>query len=226
MSSIRRFFWGVIVFVAGALAIFYGVERLPDTVETRASSDETPASSRDETPAPPAPEVRPEPKAAAPTPTLPPAGPPGAAQNASLKINAAGLDIIKRSEGLRFEAYQSVSGRWFIGYGHSRTAQPGMIISEAEAEALLREDVEGAEASVKKLVTVPVNVNEFSAMVSLCYNLGAGNFGKSAVVREINLGNRQSAANAFRNHIRAGYQVLEHLKHRREEERTLFLTPA
>lgn len=219
MSSIRRFFWGLIVFVAGAVAILYGLDRLPDTVETSASSDGPQA--------PPTPEIKPEPQPAAQTPSaLPPSGLPGAVQNASLKTNAAGLHIIMRSEGLRLEAYQSASGRWFIGYGHSRTAQPGMIISEAEAEALLKEDVEGAEASVKKLVTIPVNVNEFSAMVSLCYNLGAGNFGKSAVVREINLDNRQSAADAFRNHIRAGYQVLEHLKHRREEERTLFLTPA
>lgn len=220
MSSIWRFIWGLIVFAAGVAAIWYGLNRLPATVD----QDETAT----ETSAPPTPEVKPEPKAApapAADPAPAPSGPPGNAANASLKINAAGLDIIKRSEGLRLEAYQSSSGRWLIGYGHSRTAQPGMIISEAEADALLKEDVDGAEASVKKLIAVPVTVNEFSAMVSLCYNLGAGNFGKSAVVREINLGNRQGAADAFRNHTRAGFQVIQHLVHRREEERTLFLTP-
>jgi len=143
--------------------------------------------------------------------------------NASLRINDAGLDIIKESEGLRLEAY-AAGGRWYIGYGHSCTDCAGATITEAQAEALLRDDVGVAEAAVKKRILVPVNENEFSAMVSLAYNIGSGNFAKSPVVARLNEGDRQGAADAFRIHNRAGYQVIEHLTHRREKERALFLS--
>lgn len=144
--------------------------------------------------------------------------------NRNLRINEAGLAIIKASEGLRLDAYQS-GGRWFIGYGHSG-AEPGSHISEAEADRLLRQDVASAEAGVRRLVMVPVNENEFSAMVSLAYNLGVGGFGRSSVLARLNDGDSPGAADAFRIYVRAGYQVIEHLKERREKERTLFLTPA
>ncbi|MEO1136682.1 MAG: lysozyme [Pseudomonadota bacterium] len=149
----------------------------------------------------------------------------GNAQNANLRINDAGLKIIKDSEGLRLEAY-NLGGQWLIGYGHSRTARAGMTITEAEAERLLREDIRASEDAVRKMVTVPVNQNQFSAMVSLAYNMGAGGFSRSSVLSEINAGDYQGAANAFRNHNRAGGRENEHLTERREKERTLFLTPA
>jgi len=143
--------------------------------------------------------------------------------NANLRINDAGLQIIKESEGLRLEAYVA-GGRWYIGYGHACTDCAGKTISETQADAYLRDDVKGAEDVVKKLIAVPVNANEFSAMVSLAYNLGGGNFAKSAVVSELNAGDRKGAADAFLNHNRAGGVVNEHLTERREKERALFLS--
>ncbi len=161
------------------------------------------------------------------TPPAEPAGDDGDASNVSagLRINDAGLQIIKDSEGLRLEAY-NLGGQWLIGYGHSRTARPGMKISQAQAEALLREDVKDAEDGVRAAVTVPVNVNQFSAMVSLAYNLGVGGFRKTTVLEQINRGDYAGAADAFLNHNKAGGKVNEHLTHRREKERALFLTPA
>ena len=142
-----------------------------------------------------------------------------------LRINDAGLQIIKDSEGLRLDAYNN-GGQWLIGYGHSRTARSGMRISEAQAEQLLREDVRDAENSVRQRVTVPVNENQFSALVSLSYNLGSGNFSRSSVLEALNDRNYSRAANNFLNHNLAGGQVNEHLTHRREKERALFNTPA
>jgi lysozyme len=202
MSSIARLFWGMLVFAAGVAAILHGLDRLPASVEADGPS----AAEIADGAAPAAREV-------------------GNPANADLRTNPVGIAIIKKSEGLRLEAYQGGGGQWLIGYGHARTAQPGMIISEAEAEALLGEDVAVAENSVKRLVRIPVNVNEFSAMVSLRYNLPPKNFERSPVVREINLGNRQAAADAFRTHVRAGGKIDERLKARREQERALFLTP-
>ncbi|MBB5520037.1 lysozyme [Amphiplicatus metriothermophilus] len=161
--------------------------------------------------------------AKAPTASAPGSSEVGHPANANLRINEAGLAIIKQSEGLRLEAY-SAGGRWYVGYGHSRTARPGMKITEAQAEALLREDVRDAEEGVKRVVTVPVNENEFSAMVSLAYNLGVGAFARSPVVARLNAGDRKGAADAFLTHNKAGGKVNEHLTRRRELERALFLS--
>ncbi len=172
------------------------------------------------------------------TPEAPPAAsqPPASADAAPsapagerLRINQAGLDIIKESEGLRLEAY-NLNGQWLIGYGHSRTAREGMVITEAEAERLLREDVAGTESAVKWIVAVPVNVNQFSALVSLAYNLGTGGFQNTLVVERLNAGDYDGAADAFLRHDRARIngelQSIPHLTERREKERALFLTPA
>lgn len=148
-----------------------------------------------------------------------------ASTNDGLRINDAGLKIIKESEGLRLEAY-NLGGQWLIGYGHSRTARAGMTITEAEAERLLREDVRASEDAVKSMVNVSMNENQFSAMVSLAYNLGSGGFSRSTVLERINKGDYAGAADSFLNHNRAGGKVNEHLTHRREKERALFLTPA
>lgn len=144
-------------------------------------------------------------------------------ENASLRINEAGLQIIKESEGLRLEAYR-LNGQWLIGYGHARTARPGMKITETQAAALLREDLRATEDGVKKRLTVPVNENEFSAMVSLAYNLGVGGFGRSSILTRINKRDRKGAADAFLRYDKAGGKALSHLAHRRKIERALFLT--
>lgn len=149
--------------------------------------------------------------------------------NAGLRMNEAGLAIIKESEGLRLEAY-NLRGQWLIGYGHARTAKSGMTITEAEAEQLLREDVTDSENAVRKMVLVSINENQFAAMVSLAYNMGSGGFSNTTVLSEVNEGNYQGAADAFRKYNRGRIygtlQVIPHLTGRREKERALFLTPA
>jgi lysozyme len=152
----------------------------------------------------------------------PPAG--GIPENQSLRINEAGLQIIKDSEGLRLEAYSGVGGQ-YIGYGHRMNPGDQSTITAAEADALLREDVRTAEDGVRERLTHPANENEFSAMVSLAYNLGVGGFSRSPVLERFNAGDKQGAADAFLTHNRGGGQVLEHLTQRREKERALFLTP-
>lgn len=146
-------------------------------------------------------------------------------ENANLRINDAGLQIIKDSEGLRLEAYSGPGGR-YIGYGHQMQPGEKSTITEAEADALLRQDVRAAEDGVRRRLTRPANENQFSAMVSLAYNLGVGGFGRSPVLEKFNAGDIQGAADAFLNHNRGGGVVLDHLTHRRELERELFLTPA
>lgn len=209
MAFIRQFLWGAAICAAGFAVFYVLLGQMPEPRPVDATVVEEPA------PAEPAP---------APSSTPAPNSNLGNAANENLRINEAGLAIIKESEGLRLDAYE-LSGRWYIGYGHSG-ATPGSSITGADAEDLLVQDVSGAEVGVKRLVTVPVNENEFSAMVSLAYNLGVGGFSRSPVLAKLNEGDHAGAADAFLVHVRSGYQVLEHLQHRREAERELFLTPA
>lgn len=148
--------------------------------------------------------------------------------NSWLVINNHGLEIIRKSEDLRLEAYY-LAGQWLIGYGHAATAGKGMKITKEEADALLIADVKEAERAVREFITVPLNENEFSALVSLAYNMGTAAFARTHVVQHLNNGDRKAAADAFRHIVAARINgervVLDALKRRRVAERALFLAP-
>jgi lysozyme len=165
--------------------------------------------------------------ASAPAPQAPAAEAPAAGGErkaaSAWTTNEAALQIIKKSEGLRLKAYSN-GGQWLIGYGHAKGVTAGMTITEAQADAFLREDVRVCEASAARVVTAPVTGNEFSAMVSLCYNVGYGNYEKSSVVRLLNAGDRAGAADAFLRWVKGGGKIIPHLVDRRNAERALFLS--
>ena len=146
-----------------------------------------------------------------------------------MKINAAGLDLIKRWEGLRLTAYKDAVGIWTIGYGHTAEAGPpapkaGMKITEQEAEDILKRDLRHYERAVTKAISIAPTSNQFAAMTSLCFNIGPGNFAQSSVVRLLNAGKPREAADAFLLWNKAGGKVLKGLTARREDEKKLFLT--
>ena len=147
-----------------------------------------------------------------------------------MKVNAAGLDLIKSFEGLRLKAYKCSAGVDTIGYGHTSAAgepkvTPRMTITAAEAENILKRDLTQYERAVTKAVTVKPTPNQFAAMVSLCYNIGSGNFAGSSVVRRLNAGDVKGAAEAFLLWNKVHGRALAGLTRRREAERKLFLTP-
>lgn len=141
-------------------------------------------------------------------------------------INQAGLEIIESSEGLRLTAYQ-LSGQWLIGYGHARGVTAGMTITKEQAEQFLRQDVSLCEGSVAAAVTEPITQNEFSAMVSLCYNIGHQTFERSSVVAKLNGGDHAGAADAFlvwnKAKVNGVKTEMPNLTARRQKERALFL---
>ena len=105
----------------------------------------------------------------------------------------AGIDLIKEFEGCVLEAYVDAVGVLTIGYGHTGSdVKPGMTITEAEAEALLKEDLERFEQAVSHLIKVPFNQNEFDATVSFTFNCGAGALDSSTFKRRINAGEHKS----------------------------------
>ena len=90
-----------------------------------------------------------------------------------MKINEAGLSLIKSFEGCRLEAYKCPAGVWTIGYGHTTGVKQGMKITLEEADKLLREDVEKFEKKVDKYNSkYNFNENQFSALVSFAFNVG------------------------------------------------------
>lgn len=140
------------------------------------------------------------------------------------RINGVGLDLIKDFEGLRLNSYRDAVGVWTIGYGHTRTAGPGQRITNAQATALLREDVANFENAVTRAVRVPITENQFAALVSFAYNVGSGALNSSTLLRRLNAGDTLGAADEFLRWNRAGGRVLAGLTRRRVAERELFLS--
>jgi lysozyme len=137
----------------------------------------------------------------------------------------AGIDLIKKWEGCRTNAYKCPAGVWTIGYGHTSTAKPGMMISPLDAEDLLREDLARFEAAVKTLVTVPLTQHQFDALVSFTYNVGIGAFRKSTLLVKVNAKHYAEASGQFRRWTNANGKELPGLVARRKDECALFLKP-
>lgn len=145
-------------------------------------------------------------------------------------ISKEGLNLIKSHEGLRLEKYLAPEGQWTVGYGHViRSGEELDVIDEAEAEALLIEDIKVAERAVDRFVEVPLNENERAALVSFVFNVGSGSFAKSTLRRKLNAGNREGAAEEFTRWVYATVdgqkKTLPGLVKRRNDERALFLKP-
>ena len=144
-----------------------------------------------------------------------------------MHISPRGLDLIRRHEGCRLQAYRCPAGILTIGIGHTGPeVTADMEIDEEEALALLASDVGGAEEAVMDHVHVGLNQNEFDALVSLAFNIGGGAFARSTLLRLLNAGEREAAGAEFARWTRAGPHVLPGLVARRAEERALFLEQA
>ncbi len=158
-------------------------------------------------------------------------------ENSALRISADGLDLVKDFEASGqivlgsanehyLTAYQDSAGVWTIGYGHTGlhhndgTVKRGRVIKLAEAEALLRGDMAASEADVRDCVCTPLFQYQFDALVSFQFNTGA--LRKSSLLRYLNAGSVDAAANEFGKWIHAGGRVLNGLIRRRLAEQLLF----
>ncbi|GAB4227764.1 MAG: hypothetical protein Kow0032_07220 [Methyloligellaceae bacterium] len=155
----------------------------------------------------------------------------------SRRINEAALEKIKRWEGLVLYAYDDhdpsrppqriqpgdiVRGTLTIGYGHTGNVRPGMEITEARAEELLRQDLRAAEGTVERLVKVRLNDAQFAALVSFCFNVGAGNFGRSTLLRKLNAGDYGAVPNQLARWVHSKGRRMDGLVNRRAQEAALW----
>lgn len=142
-----------------------------------------------------------------------------------MKISQRGIDLIKQAEGLRLEAYQDSVRVWTIGYGHTREVRVGQVITEKEAEGLLREDLDEFERGVL-YATSPVKLTQgqFDALVSFSFNLGLGSLNSSTLLKKLKAGDASGASFEFQRWVYADAKKLPGLVKRREAERQLFIS--
>ena len=145
------------------------------------------------------------------------------------RLSKAGIDLVKRFEGLRRKAARLEGGGWTIGYGHTASAREGAVVSAEQAELLLIYDLDRVARAIDPLVFTPLNANQFNALVAFGFNVGMENFRSSAVLRKVNEGAYLQAAAAFELWRRASFEgeslVVDGLIRRRAAEKLLFLTP-
>ena len=141
-----------------------------------------------------------------------------------MKTSPRGLALIEQFEGLKLQAYQDQAGIFTIGFGHANAHQ-GQFETQEQAQDDLCADLGTAEEAVSRLVQVPVNQNQFDALVSFTFNEGQGRLKGSTMLRLLNSGNPQLAANEFPKWDIVAGTPSEGLLRRRVAEQTLFLTP-
>ena len=139
-----------------------------------------------------------------------------------MRISQEGVNLIKHFEGCRLEAYKCPAGVWTIGYGHTKGVKEGDAIEQEAAEAFLIEDLEAFEQAVARLVKVPLTQQQFDALVSFTFNLGAGNLERSTLLEKLNGYQYGKVPEQLMRWVRAGGQVLDGLVKRRAAEAALF----
>ena len=141
-----------------------------------------------------------------------------------MQLSAAGLELLKRSEGFRSCTYLDANGFPTIGYGH-RLLHPESFpdgVGEGQAAEILVSDVREAEQAVTRLVKVTLTQGQFDALVDFCFNLGASRLASSTLLRVLNGGRHEEAARQLlRWDIAAGHENTG-LKARREAEFALW----
>ncbi|MES2729928.1 MAG: lysozyme [Pseudomonadota bacterium] len=140
-----------------------------------------------------------------------------------MNLSEIGLNLIKHFEGCQLKAYLDQAGIPTIGYGHIKRVKMGDTCTLEQAEQWLKEDVAESEASVNRLVTVPINQFQFDALVSFVFNLGTGNFFKSTLRKLLNKKDYIGCANEFPKWRFAGSVISNGLVKRRQAEKDLFL---
>jgi lysozyme len=141
-----------------------------------------------------------------------------------MEFSAAGLELLKRSEGFRSLTYKDVAGVPTIGYGHRLHPDESYPagIGEAQAAELLARDVRGAQLAVQHLVKVPLSQGQYDALVDFCFNLGAGRLASSTLLKVLNGGRYEDAAEQLLRWDQAGGEENAGLKTRREAELELW----
>lgn len=136
---------------------------------------------------------------------------------------ALAAGFISSFEGCRLSAYKCSAGVWTIGFGHTKGVKETDVCTEEQAKAWLIDDIRETQTLLAHYVNVPVSEGEFVALVSLAFNVGVGALMKSKLLRKLNSGDREGAAEEFLDFDLANGKRIAGLTRRRKEEHDLFL---
>lgn len=137
------------------------------------------------------------------------------------------FEIITKFEGWSEKAYPdpATGGEpWTIGWGRTGTVKPGDFTTVEFETEWLNKRILKTIGNILDLVKVPINENQCAAMCSFYYNVGGGNFQSSTLLKKLNSGDAQGAADEFLRWNKANGKVMAGLTNRRTAERTLFLS--
>ncbi len=147
-----------------------------------------------------------------------------------MKISKKGLELIAKSEGFRAAPYLCPAGIPTIGYGTTIYPNGKHVtlgdkrITKEEALSIVKHEIDSSYgATVNRYVQREITQNQFDALVSFVYNLGAGNFRQSTLLKKVNQGKHKRAAREFLKWNRAGHKILAGLTKRRRVESDLYL---
>ena len=147
----------------------------------------------------------------------------------SMSVSDKGVDLICEFEGKRLAAYDDGVGVWTIGFGtikypDGNRVKKGDACTLEQAKEYMRHDLIEFEHTVNSSVKVPLNQNQFDALVSLAYNIGSNAFKSSTLVKKLNTGDYRGASDQFNVWINAGGKRMQGLVNRRDREKLLFLS--
>lgn len=159
----------------------------------------------------------------------------------TLRTSERGLALIREFEGLRLSGYVCPAGVPTIGYGHTEAAGGsirykdgstsskvivGRAITKAEAERILKADIDRFEDDVERAIgpvmLAKLSPGQFDALVSLAFNIGPGAFGKSTVLKRVRAGTFDTVPAAMMMWVKAGGKTLPGLVRRRRAECALW----
>jgi lysozyme len=146
-----------------------------------------------------------------------------------MKASINAINLIKRFEGCSATAYKDSAGLWTIGFGHlignghilpDEYAKP---ITQARIDELLISDLASTERGINLRFTMPLEQQEYDALVCIGFNIGVGALGNSSIYKQIALGNKSKAAEHFMDWINVNHKPVAGLINRRKAEQALFL---
>lgn len=149
-----------------------------------------------------------------------------------MHISDRGLVLIERFEGFKADAYPDPGtggNPWTIGIGTTRypdghRVRPGDHVTHAQAKEYLLHDLAWVEECINHCVHVQLSQNQYDSLCSFIYNMGCRAFEKSTLLRRLNAGKYEEAAEEFPKWVHAGGHVLRGLVTRRLEEHDIFLS--
>jgi|TARA_B100000424_G_C22626934_1_gene347876 lysozyme len=143
-----------------------------------------------------------------------------------MEISQEGVSLIKKFEGCELEAYKCSAGVWTIGYGRTKNVEEGDTCTQEQADQWLHEELPVYGAYVSDAVLVPLNQNEFDALVAWTYNLGPTNLNDSTMLKVLNDNKKEEVPHQMRKWNKARVNgekvVLPGLERRRQAESLLF----